>query len=335
MMTSGIRSRQPERIAWTKEKLVRERALALGQAIDTTTWKNYGSALNSYLNFCRLHNLPIDPTPDTLSFFTVYMCHHIKPKSVGAYLSGICQQLEPYFPKIRENRRSPLVQRTLIGCARLRAIPTTRKKALTIDDLSKVSLYYANSTMHDDYLFLSLLLTGFYALMRLGELTYPDDKTIQNPRKVTRRCSAIIRDDSYEFFLPGHKADKIFEGNRIIIRRNDLINDPYRHFVTYLKSRDHLFPASSPLWLRSDGSIPTRSFFIKRLHLFFDKSIAGQSMRAGGATSLAENGVAPTIIQAIGRWASDTFQIYIRKNPVLIQALLFGRSASAHGTALE
>jgi hypothetical protein len=50
-------------------------------------------------------------------------------------------------------------------------------------------------------------------------------------------------------------------------------------------------------------------------------------MRTGGATSLAEAGVAPSVIQAIGRWASITFQIYIWKNPILLQALLFGRPA--------
>lgn len=50
-------------------------------------------------------------------------------------------------------------------------------------------------------------------------------------------------------------------------------------------------------------------------------------MRSGGATSLAECGVPPNLIQAMGRWASDAFQVYIRKNPVLMQALMFGRAA--------
>ena len=63
------------------------------------------------------------------------------------------------------------------------------------------------------------------------------------------------------------------------------------------------------------------------MKLFFNSDVAGQSMRAGGATSLAENGVPPNLIQAIGRWASSAFQIYIRKNPVLLQALLFGLAA--------
>jgi hypothetical protein len=46
-------------------------------------------------------------------------------------------------------------------------------------------------------------------------------------------------------------------------------------------------------------------------------------MRAGGATALALAGVQPDVIQGMGRWASSAFQIYIRKNPVLLQAFLF------------
>jgi hypothetical protein len=55
----------------------------------------------------------------------------------------------------------------------------------------------------------------------------------------------------------------------------------------------------------------TRGWFMRKLRKFFPKDIGGQSMRAGGATSLAEAGVAPPVIQAIGWWASNTFQIYI------------------------
>jgi hypothetical protein len=98
MIRSHTKSRQPLRVAWPRDRLLRERAIALGQAIDVSTFKSYSSALNSYLTFVRLHDLPVEPTPDTLSFYTVFMSHHIDPKSVSSYLSGICQQLEPHFP---------------------------------------------------------------------------------------------------------------------------------------------------------------------------------------------------------------------------------------------
>ncbi|KDR64848.1 hypothetical protein GALMADRAFT_82606, partial [Galerina marginata CBS 339.88] len=168
------------------------RAIALGQSIDTSTWNNYSSALNSYLEFVKIHNFPVDPTTETLSFFTVFMCFHIKPDSVDTYLSGICQQLEPFFPDVRKNRKSMLVKRTLEGCMRIRAIPTSRKRALTVENLCTVVYHYSGSSMHDDLLFIAILLIAFFALMRLGELTYPDTKKLRNPLKVIKRTSVLI-----------------------------------------------------------------------------------------------------------------------------------------------
>ena len=66
MITSAVKSKQCHCIAWTRERLLHECALALGQAINISTWKNYGSALNSYLSFVKMHNFPVEPTPDTL-----------------------------------------------------------------------------------------------------------------------------------------------------------------------------------------------------------------------------------------------------------------------------
>ena len=116
MIKSQVKSKQCAHVAWTRECLLRKRDLALGQSIDISTWKNYGSALNSYLNFVRLHHFPVEPTPDTLSFFTVYTLTYIKLDSVDTYLSGICHQLEPYFPNVRSIRKSMLCKRTLAGC---------------------------------------------------------------------------------------------------------------------------------------------------------------------------------------------------------------------------
>ena len=101
----------------------------------------------------------------------------------------------------------------------------------------------------------------------------------------------------------------------------------YTWFTTYLKSRDSHFPLRPELWLRANGTIPMRSWFIARLRKFFSNCIAGQSMRAGGATALAEAGVAPNLIQTVGRWTSETFTCYVHKNPFLFEALLIGRSS--------
>jgi hypothetical protein len=333
MIRGTRKARQPTRDVWSRERLIHERAIALGNVIDRSTLSNYSSALNSYLNFVKLHDLPADPTPETLSFYTVYMCHHVNPRSVNTYLSGISQQLETHFPAVKESRNSTIVRRTLQGCMRMRGSTTTRKRALTVDDLQLVVNHYHDSSSHDDLLFVAMIFTGFFGLLRLGELTFPDDTSLQNWKKVTRRNTVNVQDDRYEFLLPGHKADRFFEGNRIIIPALRFNHNPLHHFQQYITSRDTIHPISSPLWLTAAGTVPTRSFFISRLRLFFKSDVAGHFMRAGGATSLAEHGVSPAIIQASGRWASDAFLVYIRKNPTLLQGFLHPVSVSTTSSA--
>lgn len=318
-------TRQPKRAAWSREKLLHERAIALGFSLEASSRASYSSALQSYLTFCHAHTLPIQPTADTLSFFVVYMSHHINPRSVSTYLSGICSQLEPYYPEIREIRNQRIVTRTLRGCMKMRAIPTSRKRPIARDELSK-AIPTDPRPPHDDLLFAAILLTSFHGLMRLGENVWPDSHQLQDYRKVIMRSSVDVLDSSYSFTLPGHKADHQFEGNTVIIQKLNTPDDPHSVFRQYLHSRDSRFPHNPELWLREDGSIPTRNWFIPRLKRLFAGNVGGHSLRSGGATALALAGIPPHIIQAIGRWASDAFQAYIRKHPSILAAMIYNRN---------
>jgi len=272
-MMATCPSRQPVRDVWSCERLIHERGIALGNAMDQSTLCSYGLALNSYLTFVKAHDLPVDPNEDTLSFFTVYMSHHINPRSVNTYLSGIVQQLKPYFPNVRDARNSSLVKHTLCGCMQMKGKAVVRKHALSTKDLNMVADCYSKSSEHDDLLFVVMLYTGFFCLMRLGELTFPDDKSIQNWKKITRRSSVSVKIDTYKFHLLGHKADRFFEGNQIIIRGDQFRLCPLPHFACYLSSRDRLHPVASPLWITNSGHVPTWSFFITRLPLFFPRRL--------------------------------------------------------------
>jgi hypothetical protein len=106
---------QPYRKPWTLERLNYERLILLGMSIDTSTAGTYSSALNSYLTFCKLHGLPVEPTPQTLSYYVTFQSFFINPRSVDSYLSSITNQLELFFPDVRKNCSSQLVARTLAG----------------------------------------------------------------------------------------------------------------------------------------------------------------------------------------------------------------------------
>jgi hypothetical protein len=331
MITLTVEARQPSRDAWPMDRLIHERSINLGLALDQSTNQTYSSALNSYVTFCDLHHLSLDPTPDTLSLFVTYMSAHINPRSVDNYLSGISSVLEEYYPHVRQSRRSRLVSRTLKGAKRRFGVPIHRKLPLSRSDLANAQSALSSTLSHDDHLFLAILFDGFYGLLRLGELVWPDSRRLQSIDKVTLRTSVLVMPSYHSFVLPRHKSDSQFEGSTIVVQRAESA-DPHGTFTSYLASRDHLFPFNSFLWLRSDGSIPTRSWFIGRLRSQFPNTISGHSLRAGGATSLAASEVPFDRIQAMGRWSSDAFRIYVRKNPALLHALVFnGRSIHDSG----
>ncbi|KIJ24417.1 hypothetical protein M422DRAFT_194709 [Sphaerobolus stellatus SS14] len=247
-------ARQPKREPWPLECLIREQAVALGHSLEASSSAAYDSHLQSYLSSCKSHNFSIEPTTDTLSFYVVYMCHHIKPASVSAYLSGICHSLEPYFPNVRSTRSS--------------AIQPHANVRLTREDLIHIISHLSSGLSHECLLFVAMLLTGFYGLLRLGELTLPDSIHKRSSKKLILRHTLILEATRFSFILPFHKADR-----------------------------------------------------------FLGTDVAGHSLHSGGATALALAGVPDNAIQAMGRWSSDTWRIYIRKHPVLIQPLIYGHSA--------
>ena len=258
------------------------------------------------------------------------MAHHIKLSLVDSYLSGICNELESFHPNVWKNWCYQLVTKTLQGCKKFCAVPTTWKHPLSQAELADLQPQYMSSCSHDDLLFFIILLVGFHALMWLGELVSPDKKALQDFQKVMKHDIVKLLSEGFAFFLPGHKANKFFEGNRVLLQWNSAGDDPDGPFCKYLQSHDKLFPFHPQLWLHADGSVPTCGWFIHRLQQHFPSDIGGHSLRAGGATALAQAGIPPHIIQAISRWASNTFQIYICHHPVLLTALLFSSTPSSH-----
>ncbi|KAF9042454.1 hypothetical protein BJ165DRAFT_1349733 [Panaeolus papilionaceus] len=201
------------RKAWSEEQFNERRAQALGSKIDHSTWKSYTSGFRCWKAFVELHNYPLRPTPLTMSNFILYMSEFIKPSSVSSYLTAIIHFLRPRYPDVCEVRQSSLVNNTLHGCKRLHGSAITRKNPLTVDMISVVIKTLAFS--FDDILFKAMLAVGFSALLRLGDISDPDNPSLKNPRKRSLRSSVNISPDSVSYVLPAHKADKYFEGNTL------------------------------------------------------------------------------------------------------------------------
>src|SRR5882724_8930268 len=128
MFLMPVKPKQSQRAAWSRDHLFSEWAIALGHALANSTVQTYSTHLQSYLTFCKLHQFLLQPTANTLSFYVVFIAHHIKPTSISQYLSGIVSSLEPHFPNVQENCNGLLVTCTLTGMQQLRGFTGTSPK---------------------------------------------------------------------------------------------------------------------------------------------------------------------------------------------------------------
>lgn len=120
----NLQGRRPLRQPFPISKLRGLLGEVLDNAWDISTKKVYRSHFFSYLDFTKLHDLPLEPTEDTLALYIVYMSNHIKPTSVEVYLAGISHYLSPYYPNIRAVRQSAFIKQTLRGCMKMYNTPT-------------------------------------------------------------------------------------------------------------------------------------------------------------------------------------------------------------------
>jgi hypothetical protein len=276
-------------VAWTHNRLLQEWSILLGLSHDNFTIAAYTSALNSFLTFCELHRLPIELTAETLSLYITFQSSFIAPASIASYLPGICNELEVYFLNVRESRVSHLVTRTLKGAMRRHNRGLKRKAPLMRPDLDSAFVKPAGNN-HDELLFLAMLTVRFYGLLRLGETTFLDTVNLRDWKKVTTRPSLEWLEGVFAFWLPRHKSDTYFEGNRIFIKAMTSPSDPFKAMLRYLGSRDRLHPLHPALWVQTDRSVPTRGWFLDQLRQLFPPKISGHSLCAGRATALAKAG---------------------------------------------
>ena len=163
--------------------------------------------------------------------------------------------------------------------------------------------------------------------MRVGEFTQPDSISRRSPTKLTLCHTCCLMLSNYSFTLLYHKGDRFFDSNTILVEQQPSTRTcPHTAFTKYIFARDTHFPLHLELWLTAAGNVLTYSWVVSCLKTSLGSDVGGHSIRSGGATALAVAGVPDHIIQLISRWSSDTFHIYIRLHPVLLQVLLHGWS---------
>ena len=155
MRASTRRPRVIQDTPWPSSLLHSWRAYYFESSLAPASRLSYSSTYQSYVRFCALHALPLDPTPNTLSLFVMFKSHTTRPSSVSSYLSAVVSQLEPHFPDLRVARASPLVRHTLAGIHRVHGTQVTRKQPLLQSDLCLLRDRLQDSLQYNNLLFLT------------------------------------------------------------------------------------------------------------------------------------------------------------------------------------
>jgi len=155
--------------------------------------------------------------------------------------------------------------------------------------------------LYDDCMFLAIILTGFYGLMHIGELTQSHVRAKWSFLKTTLCHSPKFSAHSFSFHLPFHKGDQLFDGNMIMIEaHHGSLICAHSQMTIYTALHDVCFGVYLELWLTSDANIPMYSWCISHLWKSLDNEVEGHSLCSRGATALALAGVNNDSIQAMG-----------------------------------
>ncbi|KAG5730697.1 hypothetical protein E4T56_gene4054 [Termitomyces sp. T112] len=112
------------------------------QAIEKSTASGYVTGACDYVKFCIKHNIPLDPTPQTLARFIAYTSRFIA--SGPKYLTGLRHFIRDFYPNFDNNRAHPIVQATIRGSKKVRADPIRRKQPLRPHHLTE----FVNTARH-------------------------------------------------------------------------------------------------------------------------------------------------------------------------------------------
>jgi hypothetical protein len=174
------------------------------------------------------------------------------------------------------------------------------------------------------------MVIGLYGLLRASEYIHKAPYGC-----ILLRCHVTFGDGFVTLHLSQSKTDVFREGVDVVLHANGGPLCPVR-WLRYAMACAPRKDANAPVFqLPSGGPITYTAYqsFISNLCRATGLApgrFSSHSLRSGGATSLMALGFPPTTVQAVGRWTSDAFKVYIHEDPSL-----FARVSKSFASAAE
>ena len=289
----------------------------------------YGAGLLMWHCFCDSRAVPetarAPASQAMLSAFVAYMAAAYSGKTIAGYLSGVrAWHLLHSLPWTLEKKEMDTMLR---AADKLTPSTSKRKKRCpyTPSFISAIRQHLDLDKPLDAAVF-ACLTTCFYASARLGEFTV---RTLQS---FTPAAHVTLQNLSYDQDRDNHQVTVLHlprtkvagnEGEDVYWASQNGDTDPTAALLQHLRINEpsetsHLFAYKAMHTRRP----LTKSKFLERVGTAARAAglepLQGHGIRIGSTLEYLLRGVPFDVMKAKGRWAGDSFQLYLRKHAVII-----------------
>ena len=283
--------------------------------------RTYGTAEKRYRKFCQDFSLyPFPTNENILCYFVACLGQQgLALATIKTYLSGVRQAQirgglpDPNvqaMPRLRQVLRGVEIMRGRLGKTPRLRLP------ITPSILRKMKGVWAMEREYERSLWWAVALTAFFGFCRSGEITVPQGRAYDPQVHLSLRDVSVDKShhpDVISLLLRCSKTDQERRGVKVILGRTNADLCPVSALLSYLVHRGR----SPGALFMVDGQPLERTRLVEEVRRALSRaglpagSFAGHSFRIGAATTASAVGVEDSTIQALGRWKSSAFKLYV------------------------
>ena len=314
--------------SFSQDPLAGRLAFLQSQAIAPSTHVPTKLEFAGTLPFCHPRQWNPFPTSELqLRYFASWLSDQVSFPTIKLYLAGI------RFAHI-ENRLTdpfadaPLLHLLLRGIKRTNGLSYQRRLPINMSVMRQLKGALADDPQfapQDKLMLWSAFTLAFFGFLRSSEFTSPSSSYFNSLIHLSRSDISFTTDGSLILQLKSSKTDSFRKGCSITLAPSGRSVCAVRAMLRYL---DHQPPRSAtpPVFLlyraishqgQSHLNLAPPAPTLRLPH----KSYASHSFRIGAATTAAEAGLPPWLIQTLGRWSSNCYTQYIRAPASILQTV--------------
>lgn len=294
------------------------------QGLAPATRSSYASGQKKFMEFCahlgKIHpsGSPCPTDEWTLCLFATSLANSVRQATIKVYLSAVRSlHVDQGFPDPLLNCLR--LQRVLRGIKRSQG-DSSRTRLPVTASLMFTIFHSLDLTIQDHRMFWAACTLAYFGFLRSSEFTVPSLASFSEELHLGVADIAVDSPASPSCLrvrIKASKTDPFRKGCFIHIGRGKSPLCALSAVMAYLELRGN---SPGPLFLLRDGrplSRPMLTGWLRRIMAAagIQGSFSSHSFRIGAATVAARNGVPDHLIQALGRWSSNAYQLYIHTPP--------------------